>query len=90
MHSIVHRKITYGVWRSNVDVDRAAKFSGSLFRFSFTPNLSYAANDFLFVDSLSRGIVVPAKNSHVGAASSLHFEEASLLKPVHSISFAYN
>jgi hypothetical protein len=50
--------------------------------------LSYAADDLLLVDSLSGGIVVPAKNPHIGAAFSLHFEKASLLKPIHLISFA--
>src|SRR6266567_1899306 len=90
MHSIVRRKITYGVWRSNVDVDRAAKCNDSLFRFSFTPNLSYAADDLLLVDSLSRGIVIPAEYPHIRAAFSLCSKEAPLLKSVHLISFASN
>jgi hypothetical protein len=89
MHSIVRRKITYGAWRSNVDVDGTAKCNDSLFRLSLSPDLSYAADDFLFVNSLTRGIVVPAKHPHIRAAFSLCSKEASLLKPVHSISFAY-
>jgi hypothetical protein len=88
MHSIVHRKIAYGVWRSNVDVDRAAKCSGSLFGLSFTPNLSYAANDLLLVDSPSRRVVIPAKHPHIGAAFSLYSKEAPLLKSVHAITLA--
>jgi hypothetical protein len=88
MCSIVCLKITYGVWRSNIDVDLAAKCSDSLFRLSFTPNLSYAADDLLLIGSLSKGIVIPAKYPHVGAAFPLYFEETSLPKSVHFISFA--
>jgi hypothetical protein len=89
MHSVVHSKIAYGVWRSNVDVDRTAKCKDSLFRFPFTPNLNYAADNLLLVDSLSGGIVIPAKNPHIGAAFPLCSKEAPSLKPVHFISFAY-
>ena len=87
MHSIVSRKIRYGVGRSAVDVNRAAKCNDSLFRFSPIPKLNYAANDLLLVDPPSRGIVVPAESPYVRAAFPLHFEKASLLKSVHTISF---
>jgi hypothetical protein len=88
MQSIVRRKVTYGVWRSDVDIDRATKCNGSLFRFSFTSDLSYAADDLFLIDSLSRGKVIPAKHPHIGAAFSLYSKETPLLEPIHSVSFA--
>ena len=42
----------------------------SLLRFASTSKLSYAANDLLLVDSLPRGIIVPAKTTHIGSLSS--------------------
>jgi hypothetical protein len=83
----VSRKITYGLRRSNVDVNRAAKYNDGLFRFSFTPNLSYAANDLLLIDSLSGCIVVPPENPNVRTALALHLKETSLLKSAHTISY---
>jgi hypothetical protein len=86
----VSGKITYSLWRSEVDIDRTAKCNDGLFRVSSTPDLTYAPNDLFLVYSLSSGIIVPAKNPHIGTAFSLRFKETTLLKPVHNISLLSN
>lgn len=87
---IMSRKIAYSLGRSNIDINGTTNCNDSLFRFSAISQLSYAPNDFHFVCSLPRGIVIPSENPHVWAALALQFEETSLLKSVHTISYGFD
>jgi hypothetical protein len=82
------RKIAYILRRSNVDIDGSTKRNDCLFSFPAIPQSSHGSNDLLFVLSLSRGIVIQSENPNIRAALALYSEKASLLIPVHTISFA--
>jgi hypothetical protein len=82
------RKIAYILGRSNVDIDGTTKHNDCLFSFPAIPQSSHGSNDLLFVFSLRRGVVIPSENPNIRAAFALYPEKASLLIPVHTISFA--
>jgi hypothetical protein len=90
MSSIVRIEITYCLRSPYVNIDQAAKRYNRFFRIPPASELTRCPNDLLFIDSLSRGVVIPPENPDVCAVLPLDFEETSLLIPIHAFSYALN
>ncbi|MGC1423959.1 MAG: hypothetical protein WA354_06145 [Terracidiphilus sp.] len=83
-------EITHCARSPNVDIDQTAKRYDRFFSISPASELACCPNDLLFIDSFSGGVVVPSENPDAYTALPFQFEKTSLLKSVHSISFASN
>lgn len=77
--SVMGLKITDGIGRSYIDVDRYAECLNSLFRLESTSNLPHVPNDLLLVNSFTRCPFVPSKNPNICTTLPLQLEETSLL-----------